>query len=128
VELVAAEPLIEAPVAFEFGPDGRLWVVEMRGYMRDAEGAGETERLGRIKVLRDTDGDGRMDEAAVFLDGLVMPRGIALWQDGVLVIEPPHLFFARDTDGDGRADQSRIVASGFAGKDNPEHAGNGLFF
>ena len=128
IELVASEPLIEAPVAFEFGPDGRLWVVEMRGYMRDAEGAGETERLGRIKVLRDTNGDGQMDEASVFLDGLVMPRGIALWRDGVLVIEPPHLFFARDTDGDGRADSSQVLASGFAGKDNPEHAGNGLFF
>jgi mono/diheme cytochrome c family protein len=128
VELVAAEPLVEAPVAFEWGPDGRLWVVEMRGYMRDAAGAGETEPNGRIKVLRDTDGDGRMDEASVFLDGLVMPRGIALWRDGLLVIEPPHLFFCRDTDGDGRADSSQLVASGFAGKDNPEHAGNGLFF
>ncbi len=128
IELVAAEPLIEAPVAFEFGPDGRLWVVEMPGYMRNAEGAGETERLGRIKVLSDTDGDGRMDKATVFLDGLVMPRGIALWRDGVLVIEPPHLYFCRDTNGDGRADSSELVASGFAGKDNPEHAGNGLFF
>ena len=127
IELVAAEPLIEAPVAFEFGPDGRLWVVEMPGYMRNAEGAGETERLGRIKVLSDTDGDGRMDKATVFLDGLVMPRGIALWRDGVLVIEPPHLYFCRDTNGDGRADSSEVVASGFAGKDNPEHAGNGLF-
>jgi mono/diheme cytochrome c family protein len=128
IELVAAEPLVEAPIAFSFAPDGRLWVVEMRGYMRDAEGAGEREPLGRIKVLRDTDGDGRMDEAKVFLDGLVMPRGIAPWRDGVLVIEPPHLYFCRDTDGDGRADSSEIVASGFAGPENPEHAGNGLFF
>ena len=128
VELVAAEPLVEAPVAFEFGPDGRLWVVEMRGYMRDADGAGERDRLGRIKVLRDTDGDGRMDDAQVFLDGLVMPRGIALWRDGLLVIEPPNLLFCRDTDGDGRADASEVVAAGFAGADNPEHAGNGLAF
>lgn len=128
IELVAAEPLVEAPVAFEFGPDGRLWVVEMRGYMRDADGAGERDRLGRIKVLRDADGDGRMDEAQVFLDGLVMPRGIALWRDGLLVIEPPNLLFCRDTNGDGRADASEVVASGFAGADNPEHAGNGLAF
>ncbi len=128
IELVAAEPLVEAPVVFEFGPDGRLWVVEMRGYMRDADGAGEREPIGRIKVLTDDDGDGRMDRAEIFLDGLVMPRGIALWRDGLLVIEPPHLFFARDTDGDGRADRSELVASGFAGEDNPEHAGNGLLF
>jgi len=128
IELVASEALVEAPVAIEFGPDGRMWVVEMRGYMRDADGGGERERLGRIKVLRDTDGDGDMDEARVFLDGLVMPRGIAHWRDGLLVIEPPHLLFCRDTDGDGKADESRIVASGFAGEDNPEHAGNGLHF
>jgi len=128
IQLVASEPLVEAPVVLEFGPDGRLWVVEMRGYMRDAAGAGETERLGRIKVLSDTDGDGTMDKADLFLDGLVMPRGIAHWRDGLLVIEPPHLLFCRDTDGDGRADESRIVASGFVGQDNPEHAGNGLHF
>ncbi|MCE2885271.1 MAG: c-type cytochrome [Planctomycetaceae bacterium] len=109
IELVAAEPLVEAPVAFRFGPDGRLWVVEMRGYMRDADGAGEDEPLGRIKVLEDTDGDGRMDRATVFLDGLVMPRGIAHWRDGLLVIEPPHLLFVRDTNNDGRADESRVL-------------------
>lgn len=128
IELVAAEPLVEAPVAFRFGPDGRLWVVEMRGYMRNADGAGEDQPLGRIKVLDDDDGDGRMDRATVFLDGLVMPRGIAHWRDGLLVIEPPHLVFVRDTNGDGRADESRIVASGFAGEGNPEHAGNGLLW
>jgi mono/diheme cytochrome c family protein/glucose/arabinose dehydrogenase len=128
IELVAAEPLVEAPIAFRFAADGRLWVVEMPGYMRDADGAGETEPLGRIKVLRDDDGDGRMDSATVFLDGLVMPRAVAPWRDGALVIEPPHLVFCRDTDGDGRADKSQVVASGFAGKDNPEHAGNGLLF
>jgi len=32
VEIVATEPLIESPVAFEWGADGKLWVVEMRDY------------------------------------------------------------------------------------------------
>jgi hypothetical protein len=62
VELVAAEPLVVNPVAMSFGPDGRLWVVEFRGYMPDAEGRGELEKVGVIATLRDTDGDGRMDE------------------------------------------------------------------
>lgn len=128
IQLVASEPLVEAPVAISFGADGRMWVVEMPGYMRTADGAGETEPIGRIKVLDDTDGDGVMDKAQVFLDRLVMPRGVAQWRDGLLVIEPPHLLFCRDTDGDGRSDESRIVASGFAGRDNPEHAGNGLLY
>lgn len=128
IQLVASEPLVEAPVAFEFGPDGRMWVLEMRGYMRDAEGAGEREPLGRVKVLRDTDADGTMDHAEIFIENLVMPRAIALWRDGLLVIEPPYLLFCRDTNGDGTSDESRVVASGFAGADNPEHAGNGLLF
>ncbi len=128
VQLVASEPLIEAPVAFEFAADGRLWVVEMRGYMRDTAGAGEREPLGRIKVLTDTNADGVYDKADVFLDGLVMPRAMAQWRDGVLIIEPPYLLFCRDTNGDGASDETRVLASGFVGHDNPEHAGNGLLY
>src|SRR5688500_18131073 len=43
VELVAAEPLVGDPVAAQFGPDGRLWVVEMRGYMPDLDGTHEDQ-------------------------------------------------------------------------------------
>lgn len=68
IELVAAEPLIEAPVAMQFGPDGRLWVIEMRGFMPNLEGQGEQEPRGRISVLEDTNGDGRMDRSTVFLE------------------------------------------------------------
>ncbi|MFG0329997.1 MAG: PVC-type heme-binding CxxCH protein [Phycisphaerales bacterium] len=128
IELVAAEPLIEDPVAVEFDADGRLWVVEMRGYMPTVDGEGEREPVGRIVILEDTDGDGRMDESTVFLDGLVLPRAIGLAYGGALIVEPPNLLFARDTDGDDRADEKRIVHSGFGGIDNPEHAGNGLIY
>ncbi|HND54916.1 MAG TPA: neutral/alkaline non-lysosomal ceramidase N-terminal domain-containing protein, partial [Pirellulaceae bacterium] len=69
VELVAAEPLVEDPVAFDWGPDGRLWVVEMRDYPNGLtwNGPGDPKNVpgGRVKVLRDTDGDGRYDKATV---------------------------------------------------------------
>jgi mono/diheme cytochrome c family protein/glucose/arabinose dehydrogenase len=126
IELVASEPMIEDPVAMAFDESGRLWVVEMRGYMNDIEGSDETQPIGRIVVLEDHDGDGRMDRATPFLEGLVLPRAIAPVDGGVLYVEPPHLVFARDLDGDLVADETRIVASGFAGIENPEHAGNGL--
>src|SRR5262245_41057772 len=42
VALVAAEPLVRSPVQIAFDPDGRMWVVEMRGYMPNIEGIGET--------------------------------------------------------------------------------------
>lgn len=126
IECVANEPLVESPVAIEFGPDGRMWVCEMRGFMPNTEGKGEAEIPGRLVVLEDTDSDGRMDKKIVFLDNLVLPRAFALVRDGVLVGEPPHLWFWRDTDGDGKADEKIEVASDFGDQKNPEHTANGL--
>jgi mono/diheme cytochrome c family protein/glucose/arabinose dehydrogenase len=113
VELVASEPMIERPVAVQFDPDGRLWVVEMRAYMPNLEGTGEDQPVGRVSVLTDTDGDGVMDKRQVFLDGLVMPRAITLVRGGALIGAPPYLWFCRDTDGDGKADEKIEVASDF---------------
>ncbi len=124
VELVACEPLIRAPIAMAFDPDGSLWVLEMPSYMTDPDGTAELEPTGRVVHLRDTDGDGRMDQATTFLDHLILPRGLALSHGGVLLIEPPNLLFCTDDDGDGRADTTRVLAAGFEGLGSPEHAGN----
>ena len=113
IELVAAEPLVEDPVAIAFDPDGGIWVVEMRGFMHDVDGRGEDLPNGRVVFLEDTDDDGRMDKSTVFLDGIVMPRSIALVDDGVLVGAPPYLWFCRDTNGDGRADERTLVADDY---------------
>ena len=126
LEIVAADPLIHDPVAMAFGPDGRIWVVEMSGFMPNADGQGEDARVGSIAVLEDTDGDGRMDQRTVFADGLVLPRALALVGDGVLVAEPPHLWFLRDQNGDGTADEKTAVASDYGSTTNPEHTANGL--
>jgi glucose/arabinose dehydrogenase/mono/diheme cytochrome c family protein len=126
IECIAHEPLVESPVAAQFGPDGRMWIVEMRGFMPNVEGKGELEVPGRVVVLDDANDDGKMDKRTVFLDSLVMPRGVALARDGVLVAEPPHLWFCRDTDGDGKADEKTEVASDYGDQKNPEHNANGL--
>ena len=120
VEIAAAEPLIHAPVAIQFGPDGRLWVVEMNGYSPVLGGAGEDDPNGRVVALRDRDGDGRYDESTVFLDNLVLPRSILLVGDGVLVGAPPELAFWRDTNGDGKADRKVVIASDYGAKPNPK--------
>jgi putative membrane-bound dehydrogenase-like protein len=120
VELAASEPLIHAPVAIQFGPDGRMWVVEMNGYSPVLGGEGEDDPNGRVVVLRDRDGDGRYDDATVFLDNLILPRSIMLVGDGLLVGSPPELAFWRDTDGDGKADSKQVIAADYGAKPNPK--------
>lgn len=124
-ELVAAEPMIESPVALSWDHKGRMFVCEMRGYMHDVEGAGEDQPIGRIVMLEDTDGDGQMDKRTVFADGLLMPRSLMCVDGGLLVSEPPNLWFMKDTDGDGVADlKQNIDASYGVAGGQPEHMAN----
>jgi putative membrane-bound dehydrogenase-like protein len=123
IELMAAEPLIESPVALDWGPDGKLWVVEMRDYPLGMDNKGKPG--GRIVFLEDIDGDGRYDKSTVFLDGLLFPTGVMTWRQGVLVTSAPDIFYAEDMDGDGRADRREVLFTGF-GEANPQHRVNGL--
>ena len=93
IKLVAAEPLVTAPVAMSFDEKGRIWVVEMEDYMPDTLGTGEDQPTGKIVILSDKNGDGIMDERKVFLDSLVMPRALCLIENGILVAESPNLWY-----------------------------------
>lgn len=125
-ELVAAEPLVVDPVAIDWDVDGRLYVVEMRGYMPDIDGNGEDLPIGRIVVLEDEDGDGQMDTSTVFLDGLVMPRAVRVLPQGVLVGTPGDLWLCRDPASEGRCTE-RVRLHDYASVGtNPEHQENAL--
>lgn len=123
VELMAAEPLVEDPIAFAWGADGKLWVVDMGDYPRGLDGNGK--RGGVVRVLEDTDEDGRYDKSTVFLDDLGFPTGVAPWRKGVLVTCAPDILYAEDIDGDGKADKREILYHGFM-QGNPQHRVNGL--
>ncbi|WP_247236402.1 c-type cytochrome [Telluribacter sp. SYSU D00476] len=127
VQLVASEPMVQDPVVLTFDEDGRLWVVEMRGFMPDIDGKGEKEPVGRVSVLEDTNGDGKMDKSTIYLDSLVLPRALALIPGGALVCENEALWLTQDLNGDLKADSKVLIDKDYAGGGLPEHSGNGLW-
>ncbi len=128
IQLVASEPLVRDPINIAFGPDGRLWVVEMGDYPGNEEPTSDAPKgSGRVKVLSDTDKDGIFDTATTFMDGLSFPTGVHPWNDGVIISAAPDIFFTRDTDGDDKADETETWYSGFP-LANPQHRINGFTY
>src|SRR5260370_19238877 len=120
---MAAEPLVQDPIAFAWGPDGKLWVVEMGDYPLGVDGKGKPG--GKVKFLEDTKGTGKYDKATVFLDNLPFPTGVLPWGKGSLVTCAPDIFYAEDTGGTGKADKKVVLYTGFA-LGNPQHRVNSL--
>lgn len=111
VELVASEPLLLDPVAFDWDARGRLWVVEMADYPMGMDGNGKAG--GRIRRLEDRDGDGKYEHSVIFAEGLNFPTGILCWRDGILVTAAPEILFLRDKDNDGKMDDREVLIRGF---------------
>lgn len=108
IELVAAEPLVTDPVAMAFDERGQLYVVEMCDYSEQ-----DKERLGKVRLLTDDDGDGRFDRSRVFAEHLSWPTAIACYDGGVFIGAAPDIIYCKDTDGDGVADEQNVVFTGF---------------
>lgn len=121
VELVASEPDIVNPVSMTIDERGRFWITESLEYPRREAGPGKD----RVKILEDTDGDGKADKFSVFMEGLNIPSGIAVGHGGVWIANSPDILFVQDTDGDGKADTSEVVVTGF-GRDDTHELPNSL--
>ncbi|HJQ81862.1 MAG TPA: PVC-type heme-binding CxxCH protein, partial [Lacipirellulaceae bacterium] len=114
VELVASEPGIVNPVAMTFDDRGHIWITESVEYPRKPAGRGRD----RVKILEDTDGDGRSDKISIFADGLNIPTGIAVGYGGVWVLNAPDLLFLREENG--RETSREVVLTGFGRTDTHE--------
>jgi putative membrane-bound dehydrogenase-like protein len=131
LELVAAEPLLADPVDACFDEFGRMYVAEMHGYPFSQEptklnpAGGGKKDAGIIRLLEDTNGDGRMDRSIVFADKISWPTSVCCYDGGVFVLAPQYLYYFKDTDGDNKADVREIVLSGF-GRDNVQSLTNNL--
>ncbi len=165
IELVAAEPLVADPVAMDFDTRGRIFVCEIHGYnlegyldVLEANKTGVLDKAvrripatpeaikmaadnqyGTVKLLEDTDGDGRMDRVAVWADRLPPCYGVIAARDGVIVLCAPDILFLADRDGDGKAEVREKLFTGFGlyemwsrisnprwGLDNWIYAANGI--
>jgi len=127
LELVVSEPEISEPVALTWDGNGRMYIVEMRGYMQSIDGLGAKDPVGRVSLFEDTNGDGSFDKHSVFLDGLIEPRALLYVGDGLLIGEPSDLWYCKDLDGDGKADTKEKVYDKFSLREsNVEHKANGL--
>ncbi|MEM7391335.1 MAG: PVC-type heme-binding CxxCH protein, partial [Verrucomicrobiota bacterium] len=119
LSLFAAEPQIANIMALAWDERGRCWVAESMDYPNNLQKNGEGNDA--IKILEDTDGDGRADRVTVFADGLSIPTGLVFARGGLVVAMAPHMMFFKDTDGDDKADVRKILFSGWGTGDT--HAG-----
>jgi len=124
LSVIASESFFKAPVSMDFDNKGRMWVVEMIGYMPNIEGIGEDVPNGRISILEDLDKDGVIDHSKTFLDKLILPRALAQVYGGLLYSDGPKLWFVEiKNDKPGK---KTLVDPIYAEGGNVEHTSNGL--
>lgn len=116
IEIFAAEPFVLDPVDMVFDEEGKAYVVEMPDYPYQPEAG---KKAGSIRLLRDADGDGRIDHSTVFADSLSEATSVLPWKGGLIVTAAPHILYLKDTNGDYRADTREVMFSGFF-RNNPE--------
>ena len=139
LELAAGEPNLADPVAMAFDARGRIFVCEIHGYNLeghldvtelnktgvldksvrriaanpDAIKQAEKDQYGTVKLLEDSDGDGRFERHSVWADRLPPCYGVVPARDGVVVLCAPDIIFLADRDGDGKAEVRDTLFSGF---------------
>ena len=117
IELFASEPLINKPINLAFDARGRLWVTSNTEYpfpaakerWADAQGSRVQDSKDAIKILEDTNGDGRADKVTDFVDGLNVPIGVLPYGNGCIAWSIPNIWYFEDTDGDGKCDRRKVL-------------------
>lgn len=119
VSIFASEPDIAEPIAFCFDDRGRMWVAENFNYRTRRQHTGD--KVSRIQILEDTNGDGVFDKKKTFTDKLTFTSGLACGFGGVFVGSPPNLTFIPDKDSDDTPDgPPQILLDGWGINDRHE--------
>jgi putative membrane-bound dehydrogenase-like protein len=110
VSLFASEPHVFDPVSLEFDEEGNAYVIEMPDYPYEVEpGKGH----GRIRILKDIDSDGKIDQSIIFAENVTEATSMLPWKGGLIVTAAPNIIYLKDTNGDGKSDIREVLFSGF---------------
>ena len=128
INLFASEPMINKPINLAFDAKGRLWVTSNTEYpypapkerWTDDKGSSVRDSRDAIKILEDTDHDGKADRVSDFISGLNVPIGVLPYGQGCIAWSIPNIWYFADTDGDGKCDQ-RTILFGPLGYENDTH-------
>ncbi len=122
LQLFASEPLVVNPIFMNWDEKGRLWVIETVDYPNEVK----NDDVGddRIKILEDTDGDGKADKATIFADKLNIPTSFTFVNGGIIVSEAPTFLYLKDTNGDDKADIRQPILTGWGKSDTHAQASN----
>lgn len=122
LQLFAAEPDVVNPIYMNWDEKGRLWVIETVDYPNEIKDDDKGD--DRIKILEDTDGDGKADKITIFADKLNIPTSFTFVNGGIIVSEAPSFLFLKDTNGDDKADIRQVILSGWGKSDTHAQASN----
>jgi putative membrane-bound dehydrogenase-like protein len=123
VQLFAAEPLITGnPEAMAWDERGRLWIAETKDYPNNLQPGGQGRDL--IKILEDTNHDGRADKATVFADKLSIVSSLVFVNRGIIIAQAGALVALKDTNGDDKADVREPLITGWSARDTHALASN----
>jgi mono/diheme cytochrome c family protein/glucose/arabinose dehydrogenase len=128
---IMSEPVIEDPAQIAFDGNGRMFVVELRGYYQTPDGIDLIPPIGRISIHEDRDNDGTYEHHGVFIDKLVFPRFVLPFgANAILTMETnaDEVWKYTDTNGDGQADQRELFATNFGRAGNMESQQSSLFW
>lgn len=122
LQLFASEPDVVNPIYINWDERGRLWVIETVDYPNEIKDDDVAD--DRIKILEDTDGDGKADKSTIFADKLNIPTSFTFINGGIIVSAAPSFLFLKDTNGDDKADIRQTLLTGWGKYDTHAQASN----
>ena len=131
MEPLLAEPIVEDPAQIAFDGNGRMFVVELRGYVQTPDGIDLIPPIGRISMHQDRDNDGTYEHHTVFVDKMVFPRFVLPFgANTILTMETnaDEVWKYTDTNADGVADKKELFTTNFGRAGNMESQQSSLFW